>query len=137
MIPGLRAQSGTTVERKDIAGLGGEVFLLRGLAPQSLCESLVEGAEACGFAPAPSGKDKSARRNGALSWILDSCTAADLADRARSLLPPSVLTHSGSRRPKEAGSEDSWVRRADGAPEGRYNLAEGVLNQRCRIYRYH
>lgn len=137
------------VAREDIAVPGvDQVFLLRSVLAPERCAALVAAAESVGFVHPLDESDKSndtwgrARRNGALSWVLDDATAAVLSARVAPWLPPRIVTHQGPRRRAEVSTDEAsgdlsaapWVRRADGAPEGAYAFAG--LNQRCRLYRY-
>lgn len=118
--------------RENILGAD-NAFILRNAAPVEACKELVSLAESAGFSDPGGG----ARRNGAISWVLDEQTQASLFSRVSFLLPRRITTyrHSrGSATPGNDGSPGSWVRRADGAPEGTYTVTG--LNQRCRIYRY-
>jgi hypothetical protein len=138
------------VAREDVAVPGvDQVFILRGVLEPKRCATLVAAAESVGFVnPLDEGddcndtRDRAARRNGALSWVLDDATAAVLSARVAPWLPPRIVTHQGPWQRAEVSTNEApvdlgeapWVRRADGAPEGSYTLAG--LNQRCRLYRY-
>ena len=137
--------------RADVDGVPG-AFRLHGVLSRSEAASMVAMAERMGLVETDG---ESQRQNGALSWALHDSLCLQLAERLSAALPAVVRTYAGSR---DAGETEEMlrietarlnlvasaggggagagvmVRRADGAPEGRYTLA-GV-NPRARIYRY-